>query len=180
MAVRKKRSHRPTAGVRAGSDDRMNGQHGDGTEGSWGTLAGPDQESMFMRRVLFSVLLAVVGLMGVWFLLTTLQGAEQNRRILSVTDAPSGVSATYTVKLLDFPQHKQSAAETFMHTPLLRQLAGPHSCSLLQLPSGHLALCVGEFDREDAPELQELLRRFREFRQGEVDFSRATILSYRE
>jgi hypothetical protein len=135
---------------------------------------------MFMRRVLFSVLLAVVGLMGVWFLLTTLRGAEPNRRLLSVTDVPSGVSATHTVKLLEFPPERQAAAEAFMNTPLLRRLAGPHSCALLQLPGGNLALCVGEFAEEDSPELQALLRRFRDFREGEVDFSRATILSYRE
>jgi hypothetical protein len=158
----------------------MNGKHGDGSDGGWGGLAGPDQESMFMRRVLFSVLLAVVCLMGAWFLLTTLRVADPNRRILSVTDAPSGVPATHTVKLLEFPPEKQAAAEAFMATPLVRRLAGPHNCSLLQLPNGRLALCVGEFGEEDSPELQALLRRCREFSEGRVNFSQAAVLSYRE
>jgi hypothetical protein len=158
----------------------MNEQQRDGSDGSWGTGADLDHESMYMRRVLFSVLLAVVGLMGFWFLLTTIRGAERARSMLSVVDVPSGARAVYTVKLLDFAPEKRAAAEAFMDTPLLGQLTGSHSCALLQLPDGRLALCVGEFADEDSPQLQELLRRSREFRQGAVNFSGAEILPYYE
>jgi hypothetical protein len=67
-----------------------------------------------------------------------------------------------------------------MNTSMLRGLADGHPCSLLELPGGRLALCVGEFEDAESRELQALLRRFREFREGEVNFSGATILSYRE
>lgn len=135
---------------------------------------------MFVRRVLFVVLLAVAGSMGIWFLLTTFRGAEQGRSILSVTDVPSGVSATYTVKLMEVAPDKRRAAEAFMNAPVLGQLAAPHGCTLLELADGRLALCVGEFEDRDSPQLQELLRRSREFRHGDVSFRDASILSYRE
>jgi hypothetical protein len=137
-----------------------------------------------MRRVLFSVLVVVVGCMGGWFLLTTVVGGADGRRVLSVTDETPRGSACYTVQLLpEFApsRSKRAIAERMIGREPLAELAGEHEFYILEFPNGRAALCAGRFRDRQAPEMAELLRRLRTYSEdGQRLFAEARIRSFSE
>ncbi|KPK66102.1 MAG: hypothetical protein AMK73_01030 [Planctomycetes bacterium SM23_32] len=131
-----------------------------------------------MRRVLFSVLVAVVGCMGAWFLLTNAVGGGAVQEVLSLTDAPAGTASHYTVQLLEFVPSgaKRAAAERMASQEALRGLAAGHEFRLLDSLDGRVSLCVGRFSDPESPEAAALLRRFRDYSEdGRALFAGARV-----
>jgi len=147
-----------------GPREPMVGLNGDGGRSlqesiGWGLDGEEEQERAFLRRVLFSVLVAAVACVGVWFLLATAGGAPGRSRPLSANTA----AGPYTLKLLEFPASKEKEAALLMSQEPIKALAGGAELFLEDLPTGRKAICVGHFDSRDDGALQELLRRFRGF-----------------
>jgi hypothetical protein len=156
---------------------------GGADEGRRGGEAGDSdrEEDIFLRRVVFAVLVVAVACVGGWFLLATLSSARSDRPVLSVNGRPAGRALAYTVKLLDFPGANRDAAMLLAGKESLRRLAGGHRFECIGIQDGRLALCVGQFDSPDAPELRTLLTSFREFKEtegGSALFPKATVYSY--
>lgn len=174
MTVRKKRSEKSESGA----DSTAVGSRDIG----WGVGADSARDDLFMRKVLFSVLFAVIGCMGVWFMLTTLGGRyEQDQPVLSANGS-AGAEAWFTVKLVEFPpdQQMRGTAEQLASHEAMQRLADGQDFCIVPLPDGTEALCVGRFTRKDSPELQRLLARCLEFSEPGLDFPDARILPYSE
>jgi hypothetical protein len=116
-----------------------------------------------MRRAVFFASAAVVCLMGAWFLLTTVTGDARGRQALSVAKSATSATPAFTVKLLEFVPSKarRDKANELASQDSIKSLAGANEFHLLDLPNGHLALCVGRFERRDSPELRQLPMRQR-------------------
>jgi hypothetical protein len=174
MTVRKKRAGKPQAGADSANED--------GRDIGWGVGADPAADDLFMRKVLFSVLLAVIGCMGAWFTLTTVSGNRSEAQpVLSVTGTSDaeGAQTWFTVKLVEFPPEKRATANQLAAQGAMQQLADGEPFQVLALEDCE-ALCVGRFADHDAPELQRLLARCRLYSEGGLDFSQANILTYEE
>jgi len=144
------------------------GRRGKSSEGEpqigWGF--GPDeQEDFFLRKWVFSVLFAVLACVGGWFMYLTVRGSGRVEPILSAR-GEQPATARYTVKLLEMAPEKRPVAERLAATREISALAGGSRFRFIDLPDGRIALCVGEFDRADSPQMALLLQRFRAFTAG--------------
>ena len=155
-------------------------QGASGSDIGWGLRAEEDEEERIRRRGVFFVVAAVAaGLVGLTFVLMTLTGGVQNQRMLSVTRPARGRPSFYTLKLLEFPatEDKRAGASRLADAPSMQALAGRHEFHIVELASGRLALCVGRFDRQDAPELADVTARFRRYAEdGQRPFAQASVL----
>lgn len=167
MAVQKKRSAR--------SGSRAAGAQNDGANIGWGLGAESGDEDLFMRRVLFAVVVAVLGCMGAWFMVTTVSVGNGPTSRLTI-----GVpAAAHTVSLLTFPDDPDSRAiaTEVAGKPEMLRLAGSNEFSLVALPDGKCALCVGRFDDESSPELARVLREFSQYTDGVTHpFAEAAVM----
>ena len=174
MAVQKRRSVKSKLGAGARSKSRASGERPEGGDVGWGVGAESDDEDIFMRRVLFSVIVAVLGCMGAWFLVTTVNSGPQSR----VLSATQNTRELYTVRLLEFPgtDAKLAVASELSRNADLRAIAGKHEFDIVELSDGRYALCVGRFESQDSPELQRLLKELRDYAEDGVHyFTKATI-----
>ncbi len=159
MAARNRGSRKADAG--AGSRPQGDG----GTEVrdiGWG-LTAEEEEDFFLRRVLFSVLVVVVVCIGFWFLVTTVRSAPGQTPALIAPAAYLPEQGRYTIRLLTFPAAREDEARRLAEAQAVRELAGQEEFRCLPLGDGQMALCVGSFESESSPEMDELLRRFRSF-----------------
>ena len=176
MTVQKKRSARSRGRSDSRDGGRAAGAQNGGADIGWGLGAESDDEDLFMRRVLFYVVVAVLGCMGAWFMLTTVSAGNSSRSILTATD---NVPEAYTIKLLSFAnvRAKRAAATDLAEKPEIRALAGEHGLELVDLSAGQCALCVGRFDDAAAPELERLLREFAQYAvAGDNPFAEAAVM----
>ena len=145
----------------------------------WGLDSGEEQEGIGMRRAVFFASAAAVCLMGAWFLLTTVTSESRGRHPLNAAKPSMGATPAFTVRLLEFAPSRSSqakATELASHGAI-KSLAGGNEFRLVQLPNGHMALCVGWFERRDSPELRELLAKFQQYKErGSKVFPDASIL----
>ncbi|MHC4592430.1 MAG: hypothetical protein ACYS8L_07020 [Planctomycetota bacterium] len=180
MTARKEHSRRPRAGSGALSNGRNVGKRGNEREIGWGLSAEGEQDDILMRRALFSILVAVLGCMGGWFLLTTLSSGGNEQRVLKVPGSRPG-TVCFAVELREFPasDSTRAIADELASRAAMRALAGGHKFYVLKLPEGGLAFCCGRFESQDSPEMDKLLQRFRNHRErGSKVFPAARVISY--
>lgn len=181
MRGRDKGSGRSRARADAPSEGSQPGAKADGRDIGWGLTVEDEEEDIFLRRVVFSVLVAVVGCMGAWFLVTTVTGSDGSQRALTVSDENPGAREVFTVKLLEFSpgESKLAPAEQLIEKQSIKSMAGQNELHFRKLPGGRVALCVGSFDSEDSPELQQLLQRCHGYSEdGRRPFARASIIGF--
>jgi hypothetical protein len=131
---------------------------------------------------MFSILVAVLGCMGGWFLLTTLSSGGNEQHVLSVTDPVPG-NTCFSVGLVEFAASESTRADAakLASKEAIKVLAGPNDFRLLKLPEGGLVFCCGRFESGDSPEMHELLQRFRNHRERGIKvFPEASVVSYSE
>ncbi len=169
--------------MRASSEDSSRRQAHGGAKGDsespevgWGVNAEDGGDEIILRKIIYGILVTVVAILGVWILATRDSGGSQT----PVLSARSGTGAdmTYTVVLLPSVEPAQrEIVDRMVATPKMQELSGPNEFRFVELVDGQLALCVGRAGREDAPELRQLLRRFRDFEAppGEKPFAGASI-----
>ncbi len=152
----------------------------DGREIGWGISADDAQEDMFLRRVLFSVLVAVVGCMGAWFVLTTVTGPGpgiEGQRSLVVNGRNETIPA-FTVELLRFPATKanEAKAQELVLLDDIRAVAGNQGFFLRPVAADQRALCSGRFaDRRAA---DAALKRFQDYTERSTGgFPDAAVMS---
>jgi hypothetical protein len=172
MTAQKKRS----AKSRSRDGGRAAGVQSDGADIGWGLGAESEDEDLFMRRVLFAVIVAVLGCMGAWFMVTTVSAGKSARDMLTTAEnAPK----TNTIMLLSFRNgpSERRAATLLAGKPEIKALAGPHEIELVDLPTGECALCVGRFDDAASPEAARLLKEFAQYAaEGVRPFAQAAIM----
>ena len=163
MTVQKKRSAKSRARSKSRDGGRGAGVESDRTDIGWGLGAESDDEDLFMRRVLFSVFVAVLGCMGAWFMITTVSaGSSGLRDVLSATESASTAQTIMLLCFRDDAAGRETAAE-LARSEELQAIAGGHDFSLVDLPQGQCALCVGRFEDSDSPELAGLLTQFAQY-----------------
>ena len=152
----------------------------DGREIGWGISAEDRQEDAFLRRMLFFVLVCVVGCMGAWFVMTTVTGPGPGgpmQRSLIVNGTSEGVPA-FTVELLRFAatRDNDAVAQELVSRPEIRKAAGDLEFCLLPVADGRRALCSGRFaDRRAA---DAALERFQEYTERSTGgFPDAAVMS---
>ena len=155
-----RREHSRGAAKGGASAGGRSGGSGAEQEIGWGLNAEGERGEIFLRRVLFSVAVAVVGCMGAWFLLTTVTWPGDEPRSLSMVESATG--SFFTARLLEFrhSESKQAAVAALTSKAAIRAAAGDSEFHLYRLPGGRVALCVGRAESRDAPELQRLCREF--------------------
>ena len=165
MTARKEHSRGAAKG--GASAGGKSGRNGAEREIGWGLSAEGERDEIFLRRVLFSIAVAVVGCMGAWFLLTTVTWPGDEPRSLSMVESATG--SFFTVRLLHFSnsESKRTAAAELASKAAIRAAAGDSEFHLFRLPGERVALCVGRAERADAPELQRLFREFRACSEGD-------------
>ncbi len=129
------------------------------------------------RTRIFAVLVALIGCMGAWLLLTNVVGEPAPGPEL----AASASRIRYTVRLMEFDSSpaKRAAAEQLVAQERILRLSGGHEFRLLEFPDGRLALCCGRFEEAASPELRRLARSFREYREGgRALFQDAAVLPF--
>ena len=152
------RKARTGAGSRPGSEGQGSQERSD-----VGRLTAEEQEGIFLRRVIFSVVVVVVGFLSVWFVLNTVNESERRKPVLSATDSAPPASAVYTVKLMEFSPAMEPRARRLTEMDAVKDLAGANEFVFLSLPDGQMALCVGRFESPDSPQLRLLLEACRGF-----------------
>jgi hypothetical protein len=174
MAAQKERSR---------ASKTKQGRRGAATpEVGWGFGLDDEPEDIVLRRVLFFVLVLVVGCTGAWFLVTTLGERRGEGILLSVTGSaadPSGLF--YTVKLAELEPSGDVAERLnrFVERASRMGLAEAGDFYRLRLADGRHVLCVGRFESEESPELRALCERFRSYRAGSGrPFEDAAIYNY--
>ena len=149
----------------------------EGRQIGWGISSDDPQEDMFLRRVLFIVLVAVVGCMGGWFVLTTVSAPGPEQRTLSVNGTSSRMPV-FTVELLRFGASKanEAAARELVELDDIQVVADSQEFFLRPVGEGEQALCCGRFaDRRTA---EEVLARFQEYTQSSRrGFPKAAVMS---
>jgi len=171
MAGRKEGSRK---GKAAGGDGRK------ADAGVWGMDANAE-EDIFFRRVLFSVLVTVVVLVGAWFLVTTVRSPEAAPPTLIVNGKLPAATPVYTIDLLGgkFPASYRSQMMEIAGRESVKRLAGRYQPRCVELADGQMIFCIGEFASEDASGLRELLVKLREFTEnGERPFQYASVYRY--
>jgi hypothetical protein len=175
MTVQKKRSAKGKTRSASRDTSRAAGAQNERADIGWGLGAESDEEDLFMRRVFFAMVVAVLGCMGAWFMVTTVSAGNASRSVLTTTDVPT----VHTVKLLDFEdaRAKREMARQLVRSSAMQALAGPNKFEVVDLPGHRCALCVGRFEDAASPELARLLREFSEFAvDGERRFGQAAIM----
>jgi hypothetical protein len=149
----------------------------------WGLSAEDQEERFFLRRLAFSIAVAVVAVMGVWLLVTTPSQTGQSGPVLSaLTEAPGGGPLAYTVVLRTVPGSQLDVIKQLIATDQIQQLAGGNSFQFLPSRDGSVAVCVGSFAERDSAEVAQLLGRFREVstESGARPFAAAQVEPYRQ
>jgi len=173
MTVQKKRSVRSKARADARRSSRGTEADSGRADIGWGLGGESQEEDLFLRRVLFSVFVAVLGCMGAWFMITTVSAGSGLRDVLSATESASTAQTIMLLRFRDDPAGRETAAE-LARSQELRAIAGEHEFSLVSLPQGQCALCVGHFEDSDSPELAGLLTQFTQY------FQQAAVITLPE
>ncbi len=153
-----------------------------GPEIGWGFVAEDADEAYFMRRVVFSVMVAVVACTGVWILVTAVAESTAPGPVLVAPARSPGARTLYTVVLRQVERNQQAAMRQLVSAPGMQALAQESEFQFMPLSDGSIALCVGKAERPDHPGLLDLRERFRKFAtgQGSRPFASATIKEYTE
>jgi len=142
----------------------------DSSSGTDGLKLSEEEQLLARRTTIFGVVVVVLAGVALWFVATTLSGAER---------VSLSADVRYTVKVLEVPQGRRREAAAMLDHPVLRSLAQEHEVHLRQLPGGGFALCAGAFHDESSEEARALLKRVREYeRDGKPAFSEAVMLAY--
>ncbi len=179
MPARKTRSG-AVNGTRKRNADRGSAQSYFG----WTDDADPERD-IFVRSVLFSVLVVAIVSVGGWFLIGGIGDTSTPRPALSA-DGVATNRPVYTLMLFEISPNasateRQNLVSGLSEEARLRPLVGRHAIECVDLGGGKRALCVGRFDSENDPELQDLRDKFRGFTErGERPFESASIRSYGE
>ena len=174
MTVQKKRSVKSRARADARRSSRGTEADSGRADIGWGLGGESQEEDLFLRRVLFSVFVAVLGCMGAWFMITTVSaGSSGLRDVLSATESASTAQTIMLLCFRDDAAGRETAAE-LARSEELQAIAGGHDFSLVDLPQGQCALCVGRFEDSDSPELAGLLTQFAQY------FEQAAIMTFPE
>ena len=172
MTVPNGRSRRSKVARKPAAKNRKGRRSSEVREVGWGFGSEQDEEDIFMRRALFSVLVAVVTLVGGWFMLTAVTGKEAPK-VLSANDR----NDVYTIRLLEFPN--EEGAMQFADEVSKRSLAPREDFHCVKLRDGTIALCVGRFEDVESAELQELRLKFRSYvERGSMPFAEAAVYGY--
>jgi len=152
----------------------------DGPGIGWGLSAEDQEERSFLRRLAFTIAVAVVAVMGVWLMVTTPSQPDQSGALLSALapgDAPDG----YTVLLKTVPGSQLEGMKQLIATDKIQALAGQNAFQYVDLADGSVAVCVGSFAQRDAPEVKQLLGGFQEMSasNGARPFEAARVEPYK-
>ncbi len=172
----------------ASTDDssrRVSGKRAKGNararETGWDVKTDEGGDDILPRIVIFIILVGAIGCLGVWIVLTS-QVDGSDAPILSATHGTGG-ELNYTVVLLPQVEPAQrSSVDRIIATEQMQELSGQHEFRFVELVNGGFALCVGRAPGRNAPELRQLLRRFRNFEtpSGGKPFEAASIQGCRE
>ncbi len=152
----------------------------DGPGIGWGLSAEDQEERSFLRRLAFTIAVAVVAVMGVWLMVTTPKQPDKAGALLSAL-TPGEAPDAYTVLLRTVPGSQLEGMEQLIATDKIQALAGQNAFHYVDLPDGAVAVCVGSFADRNAPELAQLLGRFRQMgtSSGVRPFEAARIEPYK-
>jgi len=169
----------------ASKDERRSGaarSHAEeGSEIGWGLSAEDQEERFFIKRIAFSLVVAVVACAGAYMVLTTLSSRGVPNLALSAKVVAPAASPAYTVVLWQGAASGAGAVQQIIGRDEVKALAGRNEFHSLELQDGSKAMCVGRFDDPDSPQLKQLLAKFREVRiSGARPFQAARIQGYRE
>lgn len=135
-----------------------------GQDYGWSVAAEDDSEEIFRRKVVFAAAVAVVCCLGAWMLFTSALMGSQARPSLSATNQVASSDGDYTAMLYRCDDAGlESVKRILASDDRLQELAGPHEFWNVKLADGRWAVCVGRAEDEDSPELQRLVRQFRDF-----------------
>jgi hypothetical protein len=164
MAVR----HRRSGGADSGSGSRRDAPTGDF---GWGGDPESEVDDIMIRRVLFAVLVAVVGCVGVWFVIDAVRGTGGRGSTLAATTKP------YTICLMEKSAENERGFRRFADEALKRMGVDLESFSL-PLPGSRVAICVGGFETPDCTEASDLLIKCRSFtlNDGNAPFGDAEVI----
>ena len=132
-----------------------------------------DEQSYFVRKVLFAIFAALV-LAGTLLLAMRVldRGSGAPHRDIRVE-----TGGVYTVRMSVLPAAQERAAVGLMSEPAIVSLAAGHEIFLRNLPQDRLALCVGRFKSAEDPGAKGLLGRVQSFevRPGQRVFAGADL-----
>lgn len=130
---------------------------------------------LFMRSVIFGVLVLVLMVVALTFVVSTLGRTPGENRVAISADV-----SLYTVKLMEVTAERRESAQMLLSQADLQALAGANKLYLRELPDGRIALCAGSFVSPESEEARALLARFRDYAlQGKRWFASAQIWGYK-
>ena len=148
----------------------------------WGLSAEDQEERFFLKRIAFSLVVAVVACAGAIMVLTTASSRSEPELALSARIESPVAARLYTVVLWTGAPAGVGVIQKIIAADEIKALAGRNEFRLMECQGGSKAMCVGRFEDPDSPQIKQLLGSFREVRtsKGAQPFKAATIQGYRE
>jgi hypothetical protein len=148
----------------------------------WGLSAEDQEERFFLKRIAFSLVVAVVACAGAIMVLTTASSRSEPELALNARTESPVAARIYTVVLWTGAPAGVGVIQKIIAADEVKALAGRNEFRLMECQGGSKAMCVGRFEDPDSPQIKQLLGNFREVRtsKGAQPFKAATIQGYRE
>lgn len=165
-----------------GRNDAARTGAAEGSGIGWGLSAEDQEERFFLKRIAFSLVVAVVACAGAILVLTTLSSRNEPELALSARSEAAAAARLYTVVLWTGAPAGLGVIQKVIAADEIKALAGRNEFRLMECQGGSKAMCVGRFEDPDSPQIKQLLGNFREVRtsKGAQPFKAATIQGYRE
>jgi len=168
---------------KSSSGPSAQGRQADRANIGWGLSAEDQEERFFVRRLAFTIAVAVVAVMGVWLMLTVpSQPGDSGTALSALTQAPGEGPIAYTVLLRTVPESQLEGMKQLIATDRIQALAGENEFHYVPLADGSVAVCVGSFADKDSADLAALLAGFHQMSTGTGvrPFEVAQVRPYRQ